>query len=131
MCRELESENANLQEEYQHLKASSNNSSVSGGSTTTGSGATGSSNIHQQQQLTTKPFNASGVPSDAEILQEAKMLREHKGRLETRMKILEDHNSQLESQLGKLKMMLHDVSVKEIHNNGMTDYFSGRLSLWL
>ena len=114
MCRELESENANLQEEYQHLKASSNNSSVSGGSTTTGSGATGSSNMHQQQQqLTAKPFSASGVPaSDAEILQEAKMLREHKGRLETRMKILEDHNSQLESQLGKLKMMLHDVSVK-------------------
>ena len=61
------------------------------------------------------PSNAAsntgtGAPSDAEILQEAKMLREHKGRLESRMKILEDHNSQLESQLGKLKMMLHDVS---------------------
>ena len=102
-CRELESENANLQEEYQHLKASSNNSSVSGGSTTTASGATGSNNMSSSKQ---QPF----VPSDAEILQEAKMLREHKGRLETRMKILEDHNSQLESQLGKLKMMLHDVS---------------------
>ena len=56
-------------------------------------------------------MNSSGsVPSDVEILQEAKMLREHKGRLESRMKILEDHNLQLESQLGKLKMMLHEVS---------------------
>ena len=50
------------------------------------------------------------VPSDVEILQEAKMLREHKGRLESRMNILEDHNLQLETQLGKLKMMLHEVS---------------------
>ena len=56
-------------------------------------------------------MNSSGsVPSDVEILQEAKMLREHKGRLESRMKILEDHNLQLESQLGKLKMMLHEVN---------------------
>ena len=53
--------------------------------------------------------NSGSVPSDVEILQEAKMLREHKGRLESRMKILEDHNLQLESQLGKLKMMLHEV----------------------
>ena len=36
--------------------------------------------------------NSGSVPSDVEILQEAKMLREHKGRLESRMKILEDHN---------------------------------------
>ena len=54
--------------------------------------------------------NSGAVPSDVEILQEARMLREHKGRLESRMKILEDHNIQLESQLGKLKMMLHEVS---------------------
>ncbi len=53
--------------------------------------------------------NSGAVPSDVEILQEARMLREHKGRLESRMKILEDHNIQLESQLGKLKMMLHEV----------------------
>ena len=59
--------------------------------------------------------NSGSVPSDVEILQEAKMLREHKGRLESRMKILEDHNLQLESQLGKLKMMLHEVYVLKIH----------------
>ena len=56
--------------------------------------------------------NSGAVPSDVEILHEAKMLREHKGRLESRMKILEDHNIQLESQLGKLKMMLHEVRGK-------------------
>ena len=62
--------------------------------------------------------NSSGsVPSDVEILQEAKMLREHKGRLESRMKILEDHNLQLESQLGKLKMMLHEVCYYFIDNS--------------
>ena len=55
--------------------------------------------------------NTGAVPSDVEILQEARMLREHKGRLESRMKILEDHNIQLESQLGKLKTMLHEVRI--------------------
>ena len=59
--------------------------------------------------------SSASVPSDVEILHEAKMLREHKGRLESRMKILEDHNLQLESQLGKLKMMLHEVRI--CHNN--------------
>ena len=34
------------------------------------------------------------------------MLRQHKGRLETRMQILEDHNSQLEAQLQRLRQLL-------------------------
>ncbi len=34
------------------------------------------------------------------------MLREHKERLESRMRILEEHNQQLVSQLGKLKMFM-------------------------
>lgn len=46
---------------------------------------------------------------EAEILQEAKLLREHKDRLESRMKLLAVHNSQLESQLGKLKQILQEV----------------------
>ena len=36
-------------------------------------------------------------------------MREHKDRLESRMKILAVHNSQLESQLEKLKMILQEV----------------------
>ncbi len=85
-CRELESENANLQEEYKHLKASS--SSFSPASTAT-----------------------SATTTDAEdILSEAKLLREHRDRLESRMRILEQHNSQLVTQLSKLKLYLDDVS---------------------
>ncbi|KAM8945515.1 utrophin [Pelodytes ibericus] len=43
---------------------------------------------------------------DAELIAEAKLLRQHKGRLEARMQILEDHNKQLESQLYRLRQLL-------------------------
>ena len=46
---------------------------------------------------------------NAEMLAEAKLLRQHKGRLESRMKILEDHNQQLEAQLKRLKQLLEAV----------------------
>uniref|UniRef100_A0A8C1XPU5 Dystrophin n=1 Tax=Cyprinus carpio TaxID=7962 RepID=A0A8C1XPU5_CYPCA len=45
-------------------------------------------------------------PRDAELIAEAKLLRQHKGRLEARMQILEDHNKQLESQLKRLRQLL-------------------------
>ena len=61
-----------LQEEYKHLQASSSNSSAPNSSSST----------------STQPGNGGGmVPpmtSEAEILHEAKMLREHKDRLEGR-----------------------------------------------
>uniref|UniRef100_A0A8C9AGT2 Dystrophin related protein 2 n=1 Tax=Prolemur simus TaxID=1328070 RepID=A0A8C9AGT2_PROSS len=41
-----------------------------------------------------------------ELLAEARILRQHKTRLETRMQILEDHNKQLESQLQRLRELL-------------------------
>lgn len=46
---------------------------------------------------------------DAELIAEAKLLRQHKGRLEARMQILEDHNKQLESQLQRLRQLLEQV----------------------
>uniref|UniRef100_A0A4W3HNV9 Utrophin n=1 Tax=Callorhinchus milii TaxID=7868 RepID=A0A4W3HNV9_CALMI len=49
-------------------------------------------------------------PQDAELLAEAKLLRQHKGRLEARMQILEDHNKQLESQLCRLRKLLEEPS---------------------
>lgn len=49
-------------------------------------------------------------PRDAELIAEAKLLRQHKGRLEARMQILEDHNKQLESQLHRLRQLLEQVS---------------------
>lgn len=47
---------------------------------------------------------------DEELLAEARVLRQHKTRLETRMQILEDHNKQLESQLRRLRELLLQVS---------------------
>ncbi|XP_042177825.1 utrophin-like isoform X8 [Oncorhynchus tshawytscha] len=46
-------------------------------------------------------------PDEADLLAEAKLLRQHKGRLEARMHILEEHNKQLESQLHRLRQLLH------------------------
>jgi len=43
---------------------------------------------------------------DAEMIAEARLLRQHKGRLEARMQILEDHNRQLDSQLRRLRQLL-------------------------
>lgn len=51
---------------------------------------------------------ASGQ-QDEELLAEARVLRQHKTRLETRMQILEDHNKQLESQLRRLRELLLQV----------------------
>ena len=44
--------------------------------------------------------------SDREMLREAKQLRHHKTKLEQRMKILEEHNKQLERQLKRSKQLL-------------------------
>lgn len=44
------------------------------------------------------------------MLAEAKLLRQHKGRLEARMQILEDHNRQLEAQLHRLRQLLDEVT---------------------
>uniref|UniRef100_A0A8C8J441 Utrophin n=1 Tax=Oncorhynchus tshawytscha TaxID=74940 RepID=A0A8C8J441_ONCTS len=53
-------------------------------------------------------------PDEADLLAEAKLLRQHKGRLEARMHILEEHNKQLESQLHRLRQLLHQVCGKKI-----------------
>lgn len=53
---------------------------------------------------------SSAHPDEADLLAEAKLLRQHKGRLEARMHILEEHNKQLESQLHRLRQLLHQVT---------------------
>ncbi|XP_050057098.1 dystrophin, isoforms A/C/F/G/H isoform X3 [Aphis gossypii] len=82
MIKELEDENTHLQEEYEKLK--------------TGTGSKGSYNII--------PNNNGEV----DMVSEARMLRQHKGRLEARMQILEDHNRQLEAQLQRLRQLLEE-----------------------
>ncbi|KAM4772681.1 utrophin isoform 2-T2 [Rhinophrynus dorsalis] len=56
---------------------------------------------------------------DAELIAEAKLLRQHKGRLEARMQILEDHNKQLESQLHRLRQLLEQPE-SESRVNGVS-----------
>lgn len=43
------------------------------------------------------------------MMAEARLLRQHKGRLEARMHILEEHNRQLEAQLQRLRRLLDEV----------------------
>jgi len=51
---------------------------------------------------------------DVEMLAEAKLLRQHKGRLESRMRVLEEHNQQLEWQLTRLRQLLDQVYARYI-----------------
>ncbi|KAG9340150.1 hypothetical protein JZ751_021871, partial [Albula glossodonta] len=84
MLVRLENENRVLQGEYRRLK-------------------------WQHLEATACPQLAEGASvgaQDEELLAEARMLRQHKTRIETRMKIVEDHNKQLESQLIRLRELL-------------------------
>ncbi|XP_076466610.1 dystrophin-like isoform X3 [Babylonia areolata] len=89
--KELEQENKTLQEEYNRLRQAQESRENSQG---------------------VQPEGGSMVPPvgvvlrDEEMLAEAKLLRQHKGRLEARMRILEDHNHQLEAQLSRLRQLL-------------------------
>lgn len=62
-----------------------------------------------------QPAGGSSAASDVErdMLAEARMLRQHKSRLEARMKILEEHNRQLESQLSRLRQLLDEVRLEQ------------------
>lgn len=87
MIRELEEENAGLQAEWERLRGKS-------GGTGSYVGSTGD------------------IGDEVDMVAEARLLRQHKGRLEARMQILEDHNRQLEAQLQRLRHLLHEPSSK-------------------
>lgn len=82
MIRELETENADLQEEYKHLQASTASNSTNSGASGAGSAPNSSSSASTNYNLTGNGGNGVVPPmtSEAEILHEAKMLREHKDR---------------------------------------------------
>ncbi|XP_039997801.1 dystrophin [Xiphias gladius] len=92
VLNDLEQENRKLQAEYDRLKKA-----------------------HDRKGLSPLPSPPEMLPvspqsaRDAELIAEAKLLRQHKGRLEARMQILEDHNKQLESQLHRLRQLLEQV----------------------
>ncbi|TSK17770.1 Dystrophin [Bagarius yarrelli] len=88
VLNDLEQENRRLQAEYDRLKKA-----------------------HDRKGYSPLPSPPPMLPvspqnRDAELIAEAKLLRQHKGRLEARMQILEDHNKQLESQLKRLRQLL-------------------------
>uniref|UniRef100_A0A8C8RX78 Dystrophin n=1 Tax=Pelusios castaneus TaxID=367368 RepID=A0A8C8RX78_9SAUR len=89
---DLEEENRNLQAEYDRLKQQHDNK--------------GLSPLPSPPEM--MPVSPQS-PRDAELIAEAKLLRQHKGRLEARMQILEDHNKQLESQLHRLRQLLEQA----------------------
>ena len=95
MIEDLEEENKNLQQEYDRLKQVQDDVSEPGGAATAAAGL-------------------EAETREAEMLAEAKLLRQHKGRLETRMQILEDHNRQLEAQLSRLRQLLDQVRVSAV-----------------
>ncbi|GBP44176.1 Dystrophin, isoform E [Eumeta japonica] len=86
MIRELEEENASLQAEYERLKAKQTPGSTP-----------------EEQQAGDR-----AAPPDQDMMAEARLLRQHKGRLEARMQILEEHNRQLEAQLQRLRRLLDE-----------------------
>ncbi|XP_053446857.1 utrophin isoform X2 [Nycticebus coucang] len=85
---ELEEEQRNLQVEYEQLKEQHLRRGLPVGS---------------PPDSIISPHHTS---EDSELIAEARLLRQHKGRLEARMQILEDHNKQLESQLHRLRQLL-------------------------
>ncbi|XP_067349227.1 dystrophin isoform X21 [Channa argus] len=95
VLNDLEQENRKLQAEYDRLKKA-----------------------HDRKGLSPLPSPPEILPvspqsaRDAELIAEAKLLRQHKGRLEARMQILEDHNKQLESQLHRLRQLLEQTDSK-------------------
>jgi len=52
---------------------------------------------------------AVAAAAEEELIAEAKQLTKHKTQLEVRMRILEDHNHQLEAQLQRLHLLLDQV----------------------
>ncbi|XP_054051234.1 utrophin isoform X2 [Rissa tridactyla] len=86
---DLEEEQRNLQIEYEQLKEQHLRRGINP--------------LASPPDSVVSPQHAS---EDAELIAEAKLLRQHKGRLEARMQILEDHNKQLESQLHRLRQLL-------------------------
>ncbi|KAK9870702.1 hypothetical protein WA026_008274 [Henosepilachna vigintioctopunctata] len=55
-----------------------------------------------------------------DVLAEARLLRQHKGRLEARMQILEDHNRQLEAQLQRLRQLLDEPTTATLQTRSVT-----------
>uniref|UniRef100_A0A8D0R8R5 Utrophin n=1 Tax=Sus scrofa TaxID=9823 RepID=A0A8D0R8R5_PIG len=106
---DLEEEQRNLQVEYEQLKEQHLRRGLPVGS---------------PPDSVVSPHHTS---EDSELIAEAKLLRQHKGRLEARMQILEDHNKQLESQLHRLRQLLEQPE-SDSQINGVSPWASPQQS---
>uniref|UniRef100_A0A8D1NVA4 Utrophin n=1 Tax=Sus scrofa TaxID=9823 RepID=A0A8D1NVA4_PIG len=106
---DLEEEQRNLQVEYEQLKEQHLRRGLPVGS---------------PPDSVVSPHHTS---EDSELIAEAKLLRQHKGRLEARMQILEDHNKQLESQLHRLRQLLEQPE-SDSQINGVSPWTSPQQS---
>lgn len=103
IIRDLEEENATLQAEYDRLRSKQTPTLTPDEMQTSGGGGLGAISGLQGGGM---GGQNSGQGQD--MMAEAKLLRQHKGRLEARMQILEDHNRQLEAQLQRLRQLLDE-----------------------
>ena len=101
VIHDLEDENRLLQNEYERLCQEHMQKSLI------------INEKHEQLQLNESQI---GICNEREILHEAKQLRQHKIKLGQRMKILEEHNKQLEKKLQQSKQILSRKEVKEIYS---------------
>ncbi|CAF3667024.1 unnamed protein product [Rotaria sp. Silwood1] len=97
IIRDLEDENHLLQNEYERLCQEHREKSLI---------------INEHQEQLQLNDNSIEIYNDRKILREAKQLRQHKVKLEQRMKILEEHNKQLEKQLKRSKQLLFKEVIK-------------------
>lgn len=113
IIRDLEEENSSLQAEYDRLKAKQ---SITPSSTPDeGQGNVGYPFLRHYRYRISSINNSHTILYiilQDNMVAEAKLLRQHKGRLEARMQILEDHNKQLEAQLQRLRQLLDEVNTK-------------------
>ncbi|GFR63451.1 dystrophin, partial [Elysia marginata] len=97
MIRDLEAENKTLQAEYDRLRqAAAQRAEIPPQELTAA----------EEAEVKARTGSSDHPQSTEEMLAEAKLLRHHKGRLESRMRVLEDHNQQLEAQLARLRQLL-------------------------
>ncbi|XP_054164235.1 dystrophin-like [Oppia nitens] len=118
IIHELEEENRILQEEYEKLRIEKTSNRSLNYSNNYLNHKIGSNMLSDSEADTT---SISTPNREDAMLAEAKMLRQHKGRLESRMQILEDHNRQLETQLQRLRQLLEadpePTQISLLHQN--------------
>jgi dystrophin len=117
IIRDLEEENRLLQNEYENLCQQHMEKSLI---------INDQQHFHRSDsQLGSSSLINEYNSNDREMLREAKQLRHHKTKLEQRMKILEEHNKQLEKQLRRSKQLLFRESPSLHHHtssSSMTEH---------